>query len=421
MKKSTILLILYLVGIHQIILPAEPKKPSTWANIKGWFGKKKEAPKEAKTIEENEGIPGTLYKIFGDLQTLFKQGYEQIKMLKIKIQNITLVKEEILKISKENDALIKQQYKLIKNDKQQASKQTKSITEKLRLSTERIDHYSGQIGRLRADALSAFIILLKEINPLMGRIQQLLIIAGYSKEQNPVREFMEYCDIIVAKGDSIVEQLLIANNAYGNQTAMRFKNEKVMIAQYLKTVTNLSQSYKKTIENIQGIMKKICFVGKMANAVTFGYMQSLETVPKLIDDIITMCAHVIDFAAEIGSVTEETKEIAQEAQKTTQKLKETIDKNQEKVQKVETLKHTLTAEQKKQHEEEQKKLLEEEKKQIEKDQKELEEEQKKLEQKQKKLAEQKKKLDEEANKNDYSVGGYLKGFLKWMPAIPFVG
>ncbi len=306
MKKSIcIIAILYLFS--RPLYTAEPKKPSMFSKFKGFFGKKKEEPK--KELAESNNLWGAIYHILGDLQTLYKNSYESIEFLKIKVTTIDAVKKELLKIHTDNDKIIQKQISLIKqrNEKilsESDEKELTKATEQLKKMGEPLAQLNGQLGRLRADALSTFVDVLKEVRPLMVHIQQLLGHAGYTTEQNPVKQWLLLCDQVTNSGNDIVEQLLLKSKAYGKQSSFTPKEQKVAIESYLKTVLVLSENYKRTIDTVKGIMQKIHTVGSIANKITFGYFSYVETVPKMLNEIIGLCSHIMNFAAEIGKVTE---------------------------------------------------------------------------------------------------------------------
>jgi DNA-binding ferritin-like protein (Dps family) len=234
-------------------------------------------------------------------------------MLKVKVATINAVKDTILEIHSKNDSLIKKQMMLIrkKNEtgklSEQGENELSKATKSLKEIGESLAQYNKQLGRLRADALSSFIDLLKEVRPLMVRMQEILNFAGYKEEQNPVKEWIKKCDQVVATGNQIVEQLLLMSKAYGEKSIHKPTKQDVQVDEYMKKVLELGQSYKTTFEKIKSIMQKISTAGKIANKLTLGYMKYLETVPTMLQNLVEVCSHVVSFAAEVGKVTQTNK------------------------------------------------------------------------------------------------------------------
>jgi DNA-binding ferritin-like protein (Dps family) len=312
MKKAVYPLYIYLCLIPTTALSTDVKKPSVLSKIKGFFSKNKDKEKP-KGIAESNTVIGTVYHLCGDLQTLFKHSYDQIGMLKVKVATINAVKDTILEIHSKNDSLIKKQMMLIrkKNEtgklSEQGENELSKATKSLKEIGESLAQYNKQLGRLRADALSSFIDLLKEVRPLMVRMQEILNFAGYKEEQNPVKEWIKKCDQVVATGNQIVEQLLLMSKAYGEKSIHKPTKQDVQVDEYMKKVLELGQSYKTTFEKIKSIMQKISTAGKIANKLTLGYMKYLETVPTMLQNLVEVCSHVVSFAAEVGKVTQTNK------------------------------------------------------------------------------------------------------------------
>ncbi len=266
MKQNNVLLVMCIMSVSGLLVASEPKKPSVFSRVKGFFGKKKEESKPKDGAPQAEiSTRKFILSICDDLKEFFKTGSEQITMFKNHPKVIHMVQTRITEIS-----------------------QQKEVT-----TDEEFARLTGQLDRLCAAPLSTFIELLQKVRSLTNHLQELFEYTHYSKEKGIVKEWLSKCDGVIQKGNTLVEELM---KQKGKQS----------INEYLQKATEVYKSYKTVLSHIMNAINKIHPQNNTKSKIQFDYPMFLKLIPDKLEEIISIASHVTQLTTQLNIIVKNT-------------------------------------------------------------------------------------------------------------------